>query len=109
MSKPNPEKYGMTFSSYAPMLMGVPIGMPSTMDHVNSAITAAASATAADKELKKAATITAGGTPYPSIQAILQPPSEFTLIAGRMSTGSKYIEWAATVTNVSACVPVQRA
>ena len=28
--------------------------------------------------------------PYPGIQAILQPPNEFTLIAGRMNSGSKY-------------------
>lgn len=31
-------------------------------------------------------------SPYPSIQSILQPPNEFTLVAGRMSSGSKYIE-----------------
>lgn len=30
-----------------------------------------------------------GAAPHPNIQAILQPPNEFTLIAGRMNTPSK--------------------
>ena len=43
----------------------------------------------AGSQAKKAGSQSIYTTPYPGIQSILQPPNEFTLVAGRMSSGSK--------------------